>query len=136
MVDFDSRLRCIAGIASLEVMRADTNVFAAVFRHLTELKPLPTDGRQEDLSAARQLLLRLGFTQSEIDTSADPKLKRTPIHGTMPMCPTACTLLDEIRKEYDARERYNNALEAYRRKALGILAEYTKDDNPPQPLDK
>ena len=120
-VDFSARIKCVEGIATLGVMRGDTNLLLSVCKHISELKPLPTDGREDDLSNARKLLLRLCHTQEEIDAFNNFKPDGKTMRGALLIHPEFCNLFDDIRNEYDARERYNAEVEAYKRKSLEIL---------------
>lgn len=120
-VDFSARIKCVEYIAKFGVMSADTNVLASVCRRLEELRQLPTQSRLDDLATARKLLLHLCYTQDEINGAEEFNPDGKRMRGALLIHPEFCSVFEDIRHEYDARERYNKDLETYRRKALVIL---------------
>lgn len=120
-VDFELRLKCLAGMCAFSWLRNDDGVLVAIEAHIVGLKPLPTEQRAADMMAARELLLHMNHTPEQIAEFRNFKPDGKTMRGALLTHPAYDGFLAAIRKEYDARDRYNKSLEAYKKAALEIL---------------
>lgn len=115
-VDFAVRYQCFTGITEFAVVKTGVCNLREIAETVYALKPLDVKTRAEDLAIARSLLLRLCHTAEEINEFNNFKPDGKHMRGALLVDSAYEGWFSDIRTEYDARARYNDALDEYKRK--------------------
>ncbi len=126
-VDFSCRKRCLEKIVSFRGLKEDETIHLSLIACLEGLRPLPMSHRLDDMKSARELLLHLCYSDEDISASNNFKPDGKTMRGALLVHPSFTGLYDDIRREYDARERYNGEQEAYRTASIAAIRKAVMD---------